>query len=373
MDLESARVPRLLAVNHTGLHSGAEVVLLRMLQGALARGWEVRAAAPRGPLASSMAARDIATVRLPELKLPRGPRATAALRVAARSVIAAARLRHASRRCDVVLVNGLLALPAVRLAKAAGMRKPVVWLVHDIIRRRDWLAVLTVSRPAVTLAIAPSEAATRALRQRGIPVQVIRNGTPWPVQPRRPRRATGPVVIGMTALLTPGKGQDVLLEALARIPRQDVVLELVGGRFPKDGPFVERLRERANEDDLTDRVRFVGGIDDPLERMRDWQVAVLASRDPETAPLTVLEAMSLGLPVVATNHGGGPEVLDGAGLLVPPEDPDALATAIQRLLDDPELQSRCGAAGRAAVATGLTLDAQMRALLDVLAATALGR
>jgi glycosyltransferase involved in cell wall biosynthesis len=361
---------RVLAVNHTGLQSGAEAVLLRMLRAATARGWEVRAATPHGPFASSLVANQITTVRLPELKLPRGPRGLAALVVAARSLVAAARLRQEGRRCDLVLVNGLLALPAARLAKAAGMPSPVVWLVHDIVRRRDWLALLNASRSAIAVAIAPSEAAALPLRQRGIPVQLVRNGTPWPVVPRRPQRSNGPVVVGTTALLTSWKGQDVLLEALARISRPDVVVELVGGSFPKDRPFVERLHRRASQNDLAGRVRFVGQLDDPLERMRDWQVAVLASRDPETAPLAVLEAMSLGLPVVVTNHGGGPEVLDGAGLLVPPDDPDALGAAILQLLDDPALRARCGAAGRTAVATGLTLDAQRDALLDLLSTTA---
>jgi glycosyltransferase involved in cell wall biosynthesis len=187
------------------------------------------------------------------------------------------------------------------------------------------------------------------------------------VPPRRPQPPTNSPVIGMTALLTSWKGQDVLLEAVARIPRPGLVVELVGGSFPKDGPYVQRLYRRAGREDLAGRVRFVGQLDDPLDRMRDWTVAVLPSVDPETAPLTVLEAMSLGLPMVITDHGGGPEVLDGAGLLVPPGDSEALALAIERLLDDPGLRLACEAAGRRAIAAGLTLDAQEQALLDVLA------
>jgi glycosyltransferase involved in cell wall biosynthesis len=76
--------------------------------------------------------------------------------------------------------------------------------------------------------------------------------------------------------------------------------------------------------------------------------------------------MSIGLPVVATDHGGTPEVLDGAGLLVPPGDPLALAGAISRLLDDTQLRRRCAEAGPEKVAAGLTLAHQTEAFLALL-------
>jgi glycosyltransferase involved in cell wall biosynthesis len=87
----------------------------------------------------------------------------------------------------------------------------------------------------------------------------------------------------------------------------------------------------------------------------------------------VIEAMSIGLPIVAADHGGPPEVLGDAGLLVPPGDPEALAGAIERLLDDRELYDRCARAGPALVAAGLTLDRQEHDLLAALDRVALGR
>jgi glycosyltransferase involved in cell wall biosynthesis len=92
---------------------------------------------------------------------------------------------------------------------------------------------------------------------------------------------------------------------------------------------------------------------------------VISSVEPEAGPLVLLEAMSIGVPVVATNHGGPPEVLGEAGLLVPPGDPDAMAEAIQALLDDHSLRRRCAQAGPRQVAQGHTLDGQIQALLDV--------
>ena len=97
-------------------------------------------------------------------------------------------------------------------------------------------------------------------------------------------------------------------------------------------------------------MRVLGHVADPAERMRRWTVAVSASVEPEACPLNVLEAMSLGVPVVATDHGGAPEVLDGAGLLVPPGDPAALADSLTRLLGDADLRARCARLGRDRVA-----------------------
>lgn len=354
---------RLIAVNHTGLYSGAEVVLLRLLAAAAGRGWQVACAAGDGPLAPRLAAQGVSRIPLPDLKLPGGPMPLGATVLAARTALAARRLRRAAvdGKADLIVANGLLTLPALQVARVDA---PVVWIVHDVLRHAKEFAVLRMCRSVVTLAIAPSEAVARPLRACGVPVRVVRHGTPWPVAPARPRDG-GPRVVGMTALLTGWKGQDVLLEAMAGLPR-DVVLELVGGVFPKDGEYAQRLRGRAVEADLAGRVRFLGWLDDPLERMRGWDVAVLPSVEPEAVGLTVLEAMSLGLPVVTTDHGGAPEVLGDAGLLVPPGDANALATAIGRLLDDEALHRRCGQAGRLAISRGLTLEAQQERLLDVL-------
>jgi glycosyltransferase involved in cell wall biosynthesis len=76
--------------------------------------------------------------------------------------------------------------------------------------------------------------------------------------------------------------------------------------------------------------------------------------------------MSIGVPVIGTDHGGTAEVVGEAGLLVPPGDSGALASAIERLVDDRALWRRCRAAGPRQIAAGLTLDAQLASLMSVL-------
>ena len=356
---------RMLAINPTGLVGGAELVLERLLEAAQNRGnWHVVAAIPDGRLTERLHARHVTVVPIPDLKLPKGPRLLAAPRALMRAAGAARRIRRTAAQpgFDVVVANGLVALPAVRLARP---RCPVVLLVHDMLDRRAFRAVLRCFGRIVDTAVVPSEAVARPLRELGVVTRVIPNGTPWPV-PLAPSESPVPPVVGELAALTPLKAQDVLVDAVARLTRRDVIVELAGDALPKDNRYLTRLRAQARDSGLGARVRFLGQVDDPLAQLRRWSVAVLPSIVPESFGLVLLEAMSVGVPVVATNHGGPPEIIGDAGLLVPPRDPEALAAAIGRLLDDPDLRDRCRAAGPRRVAAAYTLAAQQDALFSTL-------
>lgn len=353
--------PRLLAVTGSGEFSGAERVLVGVLAEAHRQGWPVACAAPAGPLAQQLADADVEVVALPALGLGAGPRPWAAVLTAGRWLRAAARVRRAAATADVVLLNSLTALPVARLAR---LRTPTAWLAHDVVVRPDRLRLLRLCRTAIRLVVAVSEAVAVPVRASGLRTTVVHNGVPWPVDPAPD---PGRRIVGINGLLTPWKGHQVLLDAVELLP-DDVTVEMMGGVLPKDTDHAAALRRRA--EGLGDRVAVLGHVADPQARMRTWTVAVSASVEPEACPLNVLEAMSLGIPVVASDHGGAPEVLAGSGRLVPPGDPAALAAAIVRLLDDPGERRRCAEAGRRRVATAHQWDVQVARLLDVLAAEA---
>lgn len=148
-----------------------------------------------------------------------------------------------------------------------------------------------------------------------------------------------PGVIGALGRLSYEKGFDLLLMAMQEL--DDEVRLLLGG----DGPQRERLAAEAAG--LAGRTDLIGFVPDVAEFMGRIGLFVLPSRS-EGLGLVLVEAMAAGRPVVATRVGGIPEVVsDGeTGLLVPPEDPVALAVAIRRILDDPDLAARMGRAGR---------------------------
>jgi glycosyltransferase involved in cell wall biosynthesis len=148
-----------------------------------------------------------------------------------------------------------------------------------------------------------------------------------------------PIVLTV-ARLNKQKGLEYLITAAARLP--DTLFVIAG-----EGPDREALEVQARALNAADRVTFLGHRGDVLELLAACDLFVLPSLS-EGLPVSVLEAMAAGKPVVATAIGGTDEAVlhQETGLLVPPGDPVALATAIRTLLADPGLSRRVGAAGR---------------------------
>lgn len=355
---------RVIGIVPGSLVSGAEAVLLRDLAAARRAGWEVRVACSDGPFVDRARAAGIARIAIPDLRLDDGHRALAFARLARRAVAAGRVLRRALRPGEVVLANGLNVLPATAFVARTHR---VVYFGHDVLIRQDRLALLRAVRRRVHLAVAVSDAVARSLAPARIPTVVVHNGTAWPVAPAPHPDRDAPPVIGIAAVVTPWKGQHVLLDALALVHHPTARVEIMGGTAPKDDPYASSLRARAGRSDIAGRVAFLGHVDAPLDRMRTWTITVLASVDPEAGPLTALESMSIGVPIVGTNHGGMTEVMGDAGVLVPPADPTALAAAIDRLLADRDLWERCREAGpRQIVADRLTLADHERRMIELL-------
>jgi L-malate glycosyltransferase len=154
----------------------------------------------------------------------------------------------------------------------------------------------------------------------------------------------GELLVLTVANIRPEKGYDVLLDATKILMGRDVAVRVVavGG-----GPMEDEVRERHRVLGLGDHLQLLGQRHDVLRLMAAADIYVLASRQ-EGLPVTLMEATSMGLPIVATSVGGVPQVVtDGVeGLIVPPGDPERMADGLQRVAADPELRDRFGRAAR---------------------------
>lgn len=191
---------------------------------------------------------------------------------------------------------------------------------------------------------------------------LVRLGVEVPEPPAPPPSNDPPVVL-LAASFVRGKGHEVVLAAAERLVEDGRRFEvwLAGA-----GPLEAELQARARDLRLDGVARFCGYV--PNAELLQWMesrridLVVLAS-DSEGVPVSLMEALARGVPAVATDVGGVAELLgEGCGVLVPPQDPEALADGIARLLDSPELRLACARAGRARIEEEFAVASAVRRL-----------
>ena len=152
-------------------------------------------------------------------------------------------------------------------------------------------------------------------------------------------------IAAAVSALTPEKGMDVLIEAAARLHDRCPLLHWV---IAGAGPEQAALSARAGALKSGPYVHFLGHLGDPLPVIAGATVLVVPSRE-EGFGSVILDALALGTPVIGTSVGGIPDALArGGGVLVPANDPAALAQAVERLVSDPVYRNRLSAEGRKA-------------------------
>jgi glycosyltransferase involved in cell wall biosynthesis len=368
---------RVLYASHTALVSGAERSLLELL-GALPTAVEPIVASPEGPLADRVRALGIphvvvrgstATLKLHPVRTPQALGGMA---------LAAGDLRRAARSADLVHANSAR---AGLVASATG--RPVVVHLRDTVPPGPLGRVVraVVERQAQVVAISRHVAAAFP---PGAPVTVVHNPvdlarfTPT-IARAEARRALGipdgAPALGVVAQITPWKGQDVAIEVLRllRDRHPDAVLLLAG-----EAKFVARettfdnqayqalLHERAGA--LGPAVRFLGEIEDVPQLLAALDLLLVPSWS-EPFGRSIIEAMAMATPVLATDQGGPPEILeDGVtGRLLAPRDARAWAEAASALLGDEGARDAMGEAARQE-AQRFDRDAYARRIAELYAA-----
>lgn len=318
---------------------GAEAVVADLAADRIQRGDQVAVASDRGWRTADVAGRGADLVPVP-LRRPGAP-------ALARSV---ARLARCLRRrpADLLHTHNVRATAAASLAqRAAGRRAPLVTTVHGL-APADYPRAARLLRGCADVVVAVSDDVADRLRDGGLPadrLRVVENAAPALRLPGRAaaRAALGlpeeaPVAVSVARLVAP-KRHDLLVDAWARLPHRSTGAGAGAGvgapllLLAGDGAGRADLERRIEAAGVSDRVRLLGDRRDVDRLLAAADLLVLAS-DREGLPMSVLEAMTAGVPVAASAVGGLTS-LAGAVELVAEPTADAWAGAVHRLLEDP--------------------------------------
>lgn len=245
---------------------------------------------------------------------------------------------------------GLVGRLAARLVRIPAVFTAHGWAFTEGVAERSRMLAITLERRAAKWSkavICVSEYDRRLALSLGVGNEAllvrIHNGVPDVPRLSRPNTVRNKVRLVSIARLDVPKDHVLLIEALATVRDIPWELELIG-----DGPLTETVRERVHVLGLADKVLFSGLCSDVPQRLQTADIFALVSRW-EGLPLSILEAMRAGVPVVASNVGGVSEAVQDevTGYLVPKGDMPILADRLRRLMLDEELRGRMGEAGRA--------------------------
>ncbi len=281
----------------------------------------------------------------------------------ATSVFRLARSIRASN-VDIVVTNSAKAHVYGSLA-AAVSRKPLVWRLHDTLDSPDfgssaYRLLISIAKRLPRMVLCVSDSCAAPLRREGVPpdrVVTLYNGidlSPFVAIPETAREKGGErFSVGSFGRLTPRKGHDVVLRAVARLAGEgrDVHLVIAGGEAREAPGYAQALSSLADQHGIGERVRIDAGFPEGglPAIMAGVDVVVQASVLPDSLPTTVIEAMAGGRAVVASEIGGCPELVSHGetGLLFQPGDVDELTGCLESLRTDPGRAVRLGSAARA--------------------------
>ncbi|HEU4885104.1 MAG TPA: glycosyltransferase family 4 protein [Longimicrobium sp.] len=256
---------------------------------------------------------------------------------------------------------------------------PLVFWLHDAVTGQTWAdGFARRTRPDLAICTSQFARGTLPLLWKGVASDVI-----YPPVPQRDAGASDggmvrarlqtpadDVVILQASRMEPWKGHRLLIEGLGRL--RDVggwTAWIAGGaQRPHEEAHLAEMYALAQSLGIAPRIRFLGQRDDVAALMVSADLLCQPNLGPEPFGIAFVEAMHAGLPIVATAIGGAKEIVDAAcGILVPPEDPAALADALRQLIAAPTLRAQLGAAGRAHARALCDPEQQTARLRDVLA------
>lgn len=373
----ASRTRRILYVHNSADLYGASRSLVRLLQGSDAKRTGALVVIPEdGPLRAMIEDLGVRVLIDPSLAIV-SRYSSWIVMIFGRLPISVRRLFKLLRKENIDLVHtntGVILAPGLA-ARLAGV--PHVWHMRESFREgRPWLwGIYSRYIPMVADKIVAVSNATAAQFSDRSKVVVIHNGfavgeftVPSTARSEFRRRlniSETDLVTGCVGRIKWGrKGQEHLIQAAHLLKTRGIISKIliVGSPFPGNEIHLDRLKQLAQDLGVEDQIIFIGEVSDAKPAYASMDIFVLPSAYPEPFGGVVMEAMSMGLPVIATNLGGSlDQVVDGVtGFLVPPGDPHSLSERLELLANDAELRRKMGMAGRERIVKNFSLSEMVK-------------
>jgi glycosyltransferase involved in cell wall biosynthesis len=336
--------PRLLMAVHSAKPAGAQAVALGQAR-ALSRDHQIVIAVGHGALRPPFA--ELGTIvraptRLPIWGASPGRWAIDIGRAAPDALRLAGIIRR--RRVQAVIANSTVLVAPVLAARLAGV--PVIVHAQEAPKSTAARALFRFHGAMADTVVAISPWIAEAFA--GARANVLLNpvGIPIPTPAARPAVRPGLARMVVVGTIDRHKRQDLAVGALATLQRRGIAAELTLVGPESDAAYADDLRSIAAEHGVADRLHLVGASSEVAAHLRAADALLVPAG--EVTPLVIMEAMAHGTPVIAARMGSIPDVVvDGeSGLLVAPDDAEAIATAMTRLQQEGGLAQRLAAGGR---------------------------
>ena len=256
------------------------------------------------------------------------------------------------------------------MAKFAGKR--VIWHIHGEEKLNNALGKFSVAfaDEIIVVSEALKDSYKELFPRQQNKFKTVYNGVdinPVKVKHKNNHHYTTITTVGT---LVQGKRQDLVIEACARLIKKGINLKLnIVGEKPHwhSAEYQTYLHELVDKHQISQHVHFLGWVENPIPILQESDLFVLPS-DTEGMPLSIIEAMATGLPCIASNVGGVPELIEmvGTGLVINPGHIDELVYSIQKLMDNPQLLAEMGENARNKYAGSFTKQSFLRGVEGVI-------
>lgn len=340
----------LLIINDSRRGGGQKNVL--QIADYLGDSYSVYLACPRGPLSEQGKSAGIETLDISE-----GPGSIWQIRQIIRKLNPSVVHAHLLGTAFYAAVGSIgIGVPLI-----VTLHNPVVYSGVSLLRKLSYPLALKGICLKATAVIGASQVIREEINtivRKRVAIHVA-NTVQVPVleNPRAECFVRGRLTLAIVGALTHAKGHSYLITAVAELRKgMNIRLMIVGG-----GPLLTPLQAMVSDLGVNADVEFVGEVGDVTGFLKDADIVVVPSVF-EGTPYTLLEAMALGKPIIATSVGGIPAIIRNGenGILVPPKDSAEIASAVRRLAGDADLRSRMAARARQSIAVDLNYEKSMR-------------